>query len=284
MMGSACPRQSIWRFAGFAALGAWLSLGVALAWAGPPTSAPEAKPGARAGKPTPAKPKAPNNSLDDALLDDLDNELLDGVKDLPKPPKAGQRPSPGQNADDASPADSPDDDAMTSDDANSAAPTGDDPLIRIGQEMRTLEKLIERQRAAEDTEKLQGQVLTELAELIKKLEQQSQCQSSSSSKPSSAQNQQASRDNVKQPKPGGNAPAQNSPRPAKESTDRLGKNETQKPDADAVKGLLKDAWGQLPPHAREQMLQSPPEEFLPKYELLIEKYYKRLADEQRQKP
>ncbi len=48
--------------------------------------------------------------------------------------------------------------------------------------------------------------------------------------------------------------------------------------------MLKEAWGQLPPHAREQMLQSPPEQFLPKYELLIEKYYKRLADQQQAKP
>ena len=50
---------------------------------------------------------------------------------------------------------------------------------------------------------------------------------------------------------------------------------------DQMKGLLKDLWGQLPLRDREQMLQSSPEQFLPKYELLIEKYYKRLADQQK---
>ena len=44
---------------------------------------------------------------------------------------------------------------------------------------------------------------------------------------------------------------------------------------------MKDAWGHLPQHAREQMLQNSPERFLPQYELLIEQYYKRLAEEQR---
>ena len=48
--------------------------------------------------------------------------------------------------------------------------------------------------------------------------------------------------------------------------------------------MMKDVWGQLPERAREQMLQSPPEKFLPKYELLIEKYYQRLAEEQPERP
>jgi len=43
-------------------------------------------------------------------------------------------------------------------------------------------------------------------------------------------------------------------------------------------------WGQLPAKAREQMMQSPPEKFLPKYELLTEKYFKRLAEEQKESP
>ena len=47
---------------------------------------------------------------------------------------------------------------------------------------------------------------------------------------------------------------------------------------------MKDVWGQLPAREREQMLQSPPEQFLPKYELLLEKYYKRLAEEQKRRP
>jgi len=50
-----------------------------------------------------------------------------------------------------------------------------------------------------------------------------------------------------------------------------------------VKSLLKDSWGHLPAHAREQMLQNSPEQFLPQYELMIERYYRRLAEEQKSK-
>ena len=46
---------------------------------------------------------------------------------------------------------------------------------------------------------------------------------------------------------------------------------------------MKDSWGHLPAKTREQMLQNSPERFLPQYELMIEKYYKRLAEEQSSK-
>ncbi len=38
-------------------------------------------------------------------------------------------------------------------------------------------------------------------------------------------------------------------------------------------------WGQLPPRARQQILQPPVEEFPPKYETQIEDYFRRLAEE-----
>jgi hypothetical protein len=44
--------------------------------------------------------------------------------------------------------------------------------------------------------------------------------------------------------------------------------------------LLKKLWGHLPLRSREQMLQSFSPEFLPMYELELEKYYRRLAEEQ----
>jgi hypothetical protein len=47
--------------------------------------------------------------------------------------------------------------------------------------------------------------------------------------------------------------------------------------------LLKDVWGQLPERMRQQMMQSSVEEFLPKYELLIEDYFKALSNRQTEK-
>jgi hypothetical protein len=44
--------------------------------------------------------------------------------------------------------------------------------------------------------------------------------------------------------------------------------------------LLKDVWGHLPDRLKEQMLQSPVDEFLPKYEFEIEEYFKALVKQQ----
>ena len=40
--------------------------------------------------------------------------------------------------------------------------------------------------------------------------------------------------------------------------------------------MLKDVWGHLPPHLRQQMEQSANEEFLPQYELEIAEYFRSL--------
>ncbi len=63
-----------------------------------------------------------------------------------------------------------------------------------------------------------------------------------------------------------------SPRPA-------GDGKVHKPDMDEMRAVMKRLWGELPEHARQQMLQSPVEEFPPKYELLIEQYFRKLAEE-----
>lgn len=158
----------------------------------------------------------------------------------------------------------------------------EDPLIRIGQEMRKVEQLIERQKSANPTEPLRQQIVKELSQLIEQLENQQQQQSSSKSKGSQSV---ASRESVKQSKQSaGKSGSGQANQPARDSTDRLGRNDVQRPDMDQMKGMMKDLWGQLPAHAREQMLQTSPEQFVPRDELLIEKYYKRLAEQQKHEP
>ncbi len=150
--------------------------------------------------------------------------------------------------------------------------------------MRTIERRLATERSGDaETSQLQAEIVDELARLIEKLEQQQQNQQSAASgqqPPSSA----SERKKVKQPGTAAGNTAAADKRPVKESTERLGKADVHAPDADDVRGLMKDVWGQLPAREREQMLQSPPEQFLPKYELLLEKYYKRLADQQRHQP
>ena len=49
----------------------------------------------------------------------------------------------------------------------------------------------------------------------------------------------------------------------------------------AMKKLMEDIWGSLPERARQEMLQGAGDEFLPKYELKIERYFRRLAEQRR---
>ncbi len=103
--------------------------------------APQSKPAAKSGPPA-----AKASSLDDALLEDLDNELLDGVKDLPAKKNQADgddKPSGGlHDSDDA------DTEGPGAESPAARGPMSDDeePLIRIGQQMRTVEKRIEHGR------------------------------------------------------------------------------------------------------------------------------------------
>ena len=48
-----------------------------------------------------------------------------------------------------------------------------------------------------------------------------------------------------------------------------------------MRAVIKRLWGELPERDRGKMLLSPGEEFPPKYELLIEEYFRRLSEEKR---
>ena len=75
-------------------------------------------------------------------------------------------------------------------------------------------------------------------------------------------------------------------------TSKLAKDSTTRPDHPAsneaellaMRNALKDVWGHLPPKLREQMQSGSFafEQFLPKYEHLIEAYYTRLAEERKE--
>jgi hypothetical protein len=213
-------------------------------------------------------PKKPNSSpLDDALLKDLDNELLEGAGDL----KGGDKSRPAAPLPEKPPAGS------EAEGEDIGAPGHEeDPLVRISEAMRSAENLIPKQAKRTSAEQVQRRIVQDLAALIEQAEKQ-HAQQASSSKQSKSQ-KTAKRQMVQQPKSGRSGKDSN--KPAKDSTDRLSKADAAQPDPQLRRDLLKDMWGHLPAHAREQMLQNAPEQFLPRYELMIERYYKRLAEEQ----
>ncbi len=216
-----------------------------------------------------AKPQSAQKSLDDALWEDLDNELFEGLGDLKDRPAASE-------PDGQSPEEQPLEQSLEGEDIGTAG-ADDDPLGTISQEMRLVEELIPQRAKRNHTETVQRRIVEDLAKLIEQAERQRAQQQSSNSK---QRQQTAKRRGVKQPKSStGRNPGQNSNKPATDSTDRLGQAERARPDPELFKGLLKDTWGNLPEREREQMIQMSRERFLPQYELLIERYYRRLAEE-----
>ncbi|MBS0210986.1 MAG: hypothetical protein JSS27_18740 [Planctomycetes bacterium] len=210
------------------------------------------KPLTPAEKPQPKKPSGAS-----ALDDDLLRELGDDGKSKPKTDKKDEGAGPGGGAEDS-----------------------DDPLVKLNRQMRDAQQRLAQAETDEAVQKLQQDIVKQLEELIKQVQQQRQQQSSSSSMSQSKRSQQ--REQVAQPQKqqgqanqGGKRPSQ---QPARDSTEGLAKRETEKVDAKKLDDALKDIWGELPPRLRQQMLQGSTERFLPKYELLIEQYFKALAE------
>ncbi|HEX5033644.1 MAG TPA: hypothetical protein VFW62_04135 [bacterium] len=148
----------------------------------------------------------------------------------------------------------------------------ENPLTRIGQRMRLVEERIAGKDTSDETQSAQKEILADLAKLIEQTRRQ--CSGGNNSgKPGSGKSS---------PQAGaGNGEVR--PGPAREATDRVGKPETEKAQTADVKDVLKRFWGHLPEKLRDQMQAQLSEQFLPKYEKLIEEYYKRLAEERGEK-
>lgn len=192
--------------------------------------------------PTPPKP----SSLDQQLLEGLDLELLQGLPGGAKPAAPADKLS-GKTA------------------ANTIQ--SDNPLVLIAERMRQVEGRLAQQDTSAETQAVQKQILAELAQLLEQ-----------------AKKQQASGQN----KPGGSGKGSDqagtgsgnpTPAPPRDSTNRIEQGTKEAVETADVKDLLRRIWGHLPDKLRDQMQASLSEQFLPKYERVIEEYYKRLAED-----
>ena len=200
-----------------------------------------------------AKPK-----LEDELVDDL-------LKDLPK-----ARPETPAKGKATRPAAKDDAEKNLLQDLEGGEDIGlppENPLIRIGQKMRSSQERIAGKDTSAETQTGQKEILSELAKLIEQTKKQ--CNGGGNGKPGSGKSSAAAGAGTGDARPG----------QASEATDRVGKSERENAETADVKDVLRRIWGHLPEKVREQMQAQIREEFLPKYEKLIEEYYKRLAEE-----
>jgi hypothetical protein len=224
---------------------------------------------------TPTSESAASESLGSQLLDDLPASIGPNAAPASSSQKSMQR-------DRTVPA-SPSIPTPQFDDLGEdiGQPSGPLPLVRARQGMQQATSLIavstkdSDPRALQQAGTVQKQVVAQLDQLIAELSKQcqgGQCQPSD-------QTQQSQRS---QPKPGQSAKSQSAGRgksPARDSSDPLNRPSAQSAEKGDIDALVKDLWGHLPERSREQMLQSFSTEFLPKYELEIEQYYRRLSEE-----
>jgi len=212
----------------------------------------------------------PPRSIDDELLDDLRSDPIDEYdRELFGP---ADRPTPGEE-----PPNADRQEQLLRQLGEAAVAEDENPLLTIARRMHSVEGNLDRHQCGPSTQTEQEQIVADLDALIEQARKA--CKKGvSSGQPSQ---QVSSRAPIGRPQPkagtGNGKPGQ---QPATNSNRRpRGNGTAQKVDMGQMRRLIKRLWGELPEHQREQMLQLPVEQFLPKYELLIEEYFRRLSQE-----
>lgn len=168
----------------------------------------------------------------------------------------------------------------------SAVSETDNPLVDIARRMREAERLLAGAQSGQKTQELQDSILRDLDELLKQIS--ARCRAAQACQGQCASPQVAERKGGNPPPPNGpkaltEMPKQRSEkglRPVGRTSERPTYGRNPKANATERKDLVRGAWGSLPERDRQHMLQLlPPEQFLPKYESLIEEYYRRLGED-----
>jgi hypothetical protein len=195
------------------------------------------------------QPSSTSGSVQPQRLDQLDRQLLEGLAPSGPVSTPPVRPIPS-NA------------------ANQPAAGGADqnPLSRISEQMRVVQGRLSKRDTSPQTQAIQKQILDDLAALFKE-----------------GRNQQASLGQPGRATPGAAQVGAGTGEPTSSTTPDAASRPGGGPQMPAqhadVKALISRVWGHLPETVRGQMRAPFSEQFLPKYERLIEDYYRRLAED-----
>ncbi len=211
-------------------------------------------------------------SLDEELLDELNTDPLDEFdRELFGPgKKQGRGPDPLAGKDDTLA------DRLRRELGAAADPEDGDPLLAVARKMRNVEGRIAENDSGPATCGLQQQIVTDLDKLIQEL--RARCRAC---KPGDGKQPGASKGgNQAQPKPGA-GDGTGSDNPARISNAAPARTTPRRPDMKEMERVRRDLWGVLPQRDRQQVMQLPAPKFLPKYELLTEEYFRRLAEQKK---
>lgn len=209
---------------------------------------------------------AQDKSLDEQLLDDL-KPATPKVKPADKPanqPKTAQEKLDEQLRRDL--------EGLEGEDLGQEK-KDEHPLKKLGREMREVQQRIGARDTAEGTQQLQKQIAADLKQLIEQAQKKPQGNKSGNNNKPGSNSAQAGSDS-----------GQAASKPGQESTQRLEQGNQEEVRMNEVKDALRRIWGHLPEKEREEMIGALGEQFLPKYERLIEAFYKRLAERPAARP
>lgn len=220
-----------------------------------------------------AKPPSAAGSLDEQLLEGLEDDLMEDI--APR-----EKPEPNAPAPDAAKPEPDGLDRKLLDELEGETGEAADPLTKIGAKMRRAARQIANRQTQDETRDLQQEIVADIEELLK----QARKKKSSSSSGQSKSEQQARRSEAAQPqsKPsraGGASQASNNP--ARDSEATMRNRQAERPDPATTRQLMQELWGHLPERDRQQVLSATGEVFVPKYEARIKEYFKRLSEARR---
>lgn len=236
-----------------------------------PTLADDEKPPANVAAEKDKDPKADDDKpLEPSLIDKLTKELLKEV-----------------------PAETP----------KGAAAQNDNKLEKAAQGMRSAGEKLDESQTGKDTRKIQEQVIRDLDELIKQMQNPPPSNGGggggggamSMTKSKSGQGQAMSRQQKllqgrQQPgksQAGQGADAKSGSQDKKVAEGSSERTESERKAAEEAarkKKLEMDVWGHLPPHLRDRMLNNYGERMLPRYQQMVKQFYESLSEQSESQP
>ena len=226
------------------------------------------------------EPKAIDEQLLDQLIaepidEDVERELF-GKDDVPpgaEADNAGEMPESPQGNQSL-------DKSLQRELGPAAVPEDANPLLQIAREMRAAERLLAEADSGSKTQDVQKRIVASLDELIRQARRQCSASAAAQAKSQAVASRQPVRQPQRQKEPSG-AERRPDSQPVTDPNAAPGSSDPQRPSPEEMRGVLEELWGELPQTEREQMLELPVEElFLPKYEPLIEEYFRRLSEGQ----
>ena len=179
-----------------------------------------------------------------------------------------------------------DDELLKALEARKAAAEESDRLERAIEGMRTAQKRISGADTSPETQQIQGQVVKDLEELLALLKKQQQSgQGSGQQNP----NQRNSKNQRQQSQKGRGAPqdadsqSRRGDEKSNDSEERSDPARARAADDARRAAMIKDVWGHLPPHLRQAIRNALRDNYLPKYDDLVKKYYEALAEKNRKR-